>query len=90
MLYATAQHCRICGHLYTPWDESGACGDCQEHGERCRCGSLLTPAESAKEQGCCDACLAPCDICGDHLPWWQLDECDGDTRACESCIEEGL
>lgn len=90
MLYATAQHCRICGRLYTPWDGSGACEDCQNNGARCRCGSLLTPAEVEKAQGCCDVCLAECDICERRLPWWDLHEVEDGVRACIACVEGGL
>jgi hypothetical protein len=90
MLYGTIQHCRICGAPHTPWDDSGACEDCQDHAERCRCGALLTAAEAEKRQGCCDACLSECDICGQRLPWWQLDECWAGTVACNACAEEGL
>ena len=89
MLPAILDRCRYCGHLYSALDDTGACGECQTHGERCQCGRLLTAAERETGQGCCDWCTAECERCGGRLPEWQLQDVDG-FAVCGECAEEGL
>ena len=89
MIHAPAVRCRYCGATYEALDDSGACGVCQATGERCQCGRLLTPAERECGQGCCDACVAECERCGERLPDWQRVDVDG-YAVCAVCAEGGF